>query len=169
MYKRYAVQFLAIAINKTGDRETAQELVQESFINLYEHRASLMESTSVKAYLYVILKNKIINQYRQELLKQRYSDYIIHHTPSDDLSPLVYVETRELELQLRQAIEQLPPQCRMVFKLSREQYLSDKEIASAMDISINTVEQHKRKALRLLRGSLKYVLGFAVITYFVGN
>lgn len=169
MYKRYAVQLLAIALNKTGDKETAQELVQESFINLYQHKTSLVESTSVKAYLYVILKNKIINQYRQDLLKQRYSDYITHHVPSNELSPLVYVETRELELQLRQAIEQLPPQCRMVFKLSREQYLSDKEIAAAMDISVNTVEQHKRKALRLLRGSLGDALGVAAIIYFIGH
>jgi RNA polymerase sigma-70 factor (family 1) len=169
LYKRYAVQLLAIAVNKTGDKETAQELVQESFINLYQHKASLAESTSIKAYLYVILKNKIINQYRQELLKQRYSDYVTHQSPSDELSPLVYVETRELEIQLKQAIEQLPSQCRTVFKLSREQYLSDKEIAAEMDISVNTVEQHKRKALRLLRGSLKCVLGFAVISYFVGN
>ncbi len=158
---------LTIAINKTGDKETAQELVQESFINLYQHKASLVESTSVKAYLYVILKNKIINQYRHEFLKQRYSDYITRQAPSDELSPLAYVETRELEKQLKQAIEQLPPQCRMVFKLSREQYLSDKEIAVEMDISVNTVEQHKRKALRLLRGSLGDVLEISVIIYFL--
>lgn len=169
LYKNHLIPLTAIAYNKTGDRETAEELVQETFINLYQHKASLEADTSVKAYLYVILKNKITDYYRREVLHQRYTDYAAAHTPSESLSPLVYVETRQLEALLKDAIEKLPAQCQRVFRLSREENLSDKEIAAEMGISVNTVEQHKGKALRLLRKALGGLFELAVLVYFLGN
>ena len=158
-----------IAYNKTGDRKIAEELVQDTFINLYQHKMSLDCNTSIKAYLYVILKNKITDFYRQEVVHQRYADYIVNHTSSETISPLAYVETRELEKILKDAINNLPPQCQKVFKLSREQYLSDKEIAAEMGISVKTVEQHKGKALRLLRGALGGMFELTVLTYLLGK
>lgn len=163
------VPLTAIAYNKTGDREVAEELVQEAFINLYKHKNSIEVNTSVKAYLYIILKNKITDYYRREVMHQRYAEYIVNHTSAEPLSPLVYVETRELEKILKDAIAALPPKCQEVFRLSRESYLSDKEIAEQMDISLKTVEQHKSKALRILRGALGALFEVAVITYFWGR
>ena len=169
LYRSHLVPLTAIAYNKTGDREVAEELVQESFINLYKHKDALAANTSVKAYLYIILKNKITDYYRLEVMHQRYADYIVKHTSASPMSPLVYVETRELEQLLKDAIADLPPKCQEVFRLSREEYLSDKEIAAQMGISVKTVEQHKGKALRLLRGALGGLFEVAVITYFFGK
>jgi RNA polymerase sigma-70 factor (family 1) len=169
LYLQHSVQLLAVAMNKTGDRDAAQELVQDTFINLYQHKNSLAENTSIRAYLYVILKNKIINHYRLATVHQKYADYVAYHQPAASVSPLALVETRELEKLLKDEIEKLPPQCRMVFKLSREKYLSDKEIAVELDISVNTVEQHKRKALRLLRGALSGYLEIAAFIYLIGK
>lgn len=158
-----------IAYNKTGDRELAEELVQDSFINLYQHKASITPNTSIKAYLYVILKNKITDFYRQEVVHQRYADYIASRTSEQTESPLAWVETRELENILKEAINNLPPQCQRVFRLSREEYLTDKEIAEEMGISVKTVEQHKGKALRLLRGALGGMFELAVVTWLLGK
>lgn len=169
LYKKHSVALLAIAYNKTGNREDAKELVQESFINLYNHKEAIQENTSIRAYLYVILKNKIINLYHQAELHEKYAAYVSNQHPVVILSPLAYVETRELEGLLRAEIEKLPPQCQLVFKLSREQFLSDKEIAAEMEISVNTVEQHKRKALRLLRTSLGGFLEITAIIYLLGK
>ncbi len=159
----------AIAYNKTGDREVAEELVQEAFIKLYKHKFSLNENTSIRAYLYVILKNKIIDYYRLEVMHQRYADYIASRMPTETLSPLVYVETRELENILKTAIDNLPPKCQEVFRLSRESYLSDKDIAAQMVISVKTVEQHKGKAFKLLRNVLNGLFEVVIITYFLGK
>lgn len=164
-YRKHLLLLTSIAYNKTGDRKVAEELVQDAFINLYQHKMSLDTNTSIKAYLYIILKNKITDFYRQELVHQRYTDYIANHTSPEIISPLVYVETRELEKMLKDAINNLPPQCQRVFRLSREQYLSDKEIAAEMGISVKTVEQHKGKALRLLRGALGGIFEIAALTY----
>jgi RNA polymerase sigma-70 factor (family 1) len=169
IYGAHLVALTAIAYNKTGDREVAEELVQEAFINLYKHKNSIEENTSIKAYLYVILKNKITDYYRLEVMHQKYADYVINHTSTEPMSPLVYVETRELEKILKDAIATLPPKCQEVFRLSREMYLSDKEIATEMGISVKTVEQHKGKALRLLRGALGGIFEIAVLTYFFGK
>jgi RNA polymerase sigma-70 factor (family 1) len=169
LYKKHAVALLAIAYNKTGNRENAEELVQESFINLFNHKEAIEQTTSIRAYLYVILKNKAINLYRQAELHEKYTAYMTSQPPALSVSPLAYVETRELEQLLNSEIEKLPPQCQLVFKLSREQNLSDKEIAAEMDISVNTVEQHKRKALRLLRTSLGGTLEIAAVIYLLGK
>jgi RNA polymerase sigma-70 factor (ECF subfamily) len=65
-----------------------------------------------------------------------------------------YIDTKELELLLQQEIQKLPPQCQHVFRLRREDELSNKEIALELNISENTVEQHMRKAMRLLKNAL---------------
>lgn len=104
------------------------------FLNLYKHKLSLAEYTSTKAYLYVILKNKITYYYRLEVMHQCYANYIVNHAPAQSISPLMYIETRELENILIAAIANLPPKCQEVFRLSREQYLSDKKIVAEMGI-----------------------------------
>jgi len=169
LYKQHLIPLTAIAYNKTGDREVAEEMVQDAFINLFQHKSSLQANTSIRAYLYVILKNKITDYYRREVVHQRYADYIARHASPEGVSPLAYVETRELESILKEAIDKLPAQCQRVFKLSREENLSDKEIAAEMGISVNTVEQHKGKALRLLRSALGGMFELAVLAYFLGN
>jgi RNA polymerase sigma-70 factor (ECF subfamily) len=152
-------------MQKTGDRDTAHELVQDSFINLYKHKSSAPEIKSVRAYLYVILKNNILNHYRKESARKKYQEYLAVHTSPLDHSTELTIESRELERQLNDEIEKLPPKCRAVFKLSRKEHLSNKEIASRLGISENTVEQHMRKAIRDLRSSLGGVLGLAVVLY----
>lgn len=154
IYKRYAVQLLAIAMQKTGDRDLAQEIVQDVFISFYKNKNTADQISSLIAYLYVLLKNKIYDAYRHQLVKKKYEDYATHFITEEDYSTVSIIETRDLEKRLTIEIEKLPPQCRTVFKLSRQKFLPNKQIAAALQISENTVEQHMRKALRILRKSL---------------
>jgi RNA polymerase sigma factor (sigma-70 family) len=122
---------------------------------------------SVRAYLYVILKNNILNYYRKEVSRKRYQEYAAQ-LPQFDYSTQVTVESRELEKQLSNEIEKLPPKCRAVFKLSRHEHLSNKEIAARLGISENTVEQHMRKALRDLRSAFGGLMEAGIIIYLTG-
>lgn len=156
IYKRYAVQLLSIAYRKVGERDIAEDIVQEVFITLLRNKDSANTITSLFAYLYVTLKNKILDAYRRDVLQKKYAQQVNMHFEEQDNSPYFQIETRDLEKKLESEIEKLPPQCGKVFRLSRQKHLSNKEIALQLGISENTVEQHMRKALRILRGNLLY-------------
>jgi len=138
-------------MDKTRDREVAEELVQDTFIAFYKSGFSLDKMNSVLAFLYVVLKNKIMDWHRQNLRQRKYTNYLgLTYQDSHD-STNALIETKELEKFLHDEIEKLPQQCRKVFKLRRQDFKSNKDIAMLLQISENTVEQHMRKALRLLK------------------
>lgn len=164
IYKRYLVRLLNTAFQKTNSRELAQELVQESFMELYLHRHRLEIHTSLQGYLFTILKNKIFNYYRHKQVQKKYRLFVESRGEQHTMDSGKTLEGKELQDRISALIQQLPAQCRTVFLLSREGSLSNKEIAGQLNISVNTVEQHIRKARRLLRNALgNYEFGFAAI------
>jgi RNA polymerase sigma-70 factor (family 1) len=154
LYKRYVVNLLNTAFQKTNSRELARELVQEAFMELYLHRTKLTIHTSLQGYLFTILKNKIFNYYRHELVRKKYRQFVTYRGEQHTLDSGKTLESKELQDKIRLLIEGLPAQCRTVFVLSREGQLSNREIADQLNISVNTVEQHIRKARRVLREAL---------------
>lgn len=161
LYKRYAVKLLTIAMQKTGDRELSEELVQDVFLIMFNKKVYLNEISSVFAFLYTILKNLILDKYRHDLILIKHENHLSMVFAEADHSTERQIETRELEKMLKYEIAKLPFQCQNVFKLSRNEFLSNKEIALRLNISENTVEQHMRKALKILRGTVvKYLRCF---------
>jgi len=154
IYKRYAAQLLSLAMRKTNDRDISEEFVQDTFLTLYNNRKDVSKISSIGAYLSTILKNKILDYYRHSLVHKKYEAYLAIYYEEKDITTEQSLEIKDLENHLISGIEKLPPQCRNVFKLSRQEYLSVKEIAYRLHISENTVKQHMRKALKLLRVSL---------------
>jgi len=151
LYKRHAVRLLATALNKTQSREISEEIIQETFLTLFTRKKTANQIANLSAFLYTTVKHKIIDHYRREKLLKKYEEHSFYVFNEIDNSTLQAIETRELEQQLAFQVEKLPFKCRNVFTLSRSRHLSNKEIAAELAISENTVEQHMRKALRLLR------------------
>ncbi|QIL37902.1 RNA polymerase sigma-70 factor [Pedobacter sp. HDW13] len=164
-YNKHVIKLLNIARLKTGNMAVAQELVQDTFLSLHKKKLEIQQQTNLIAYLYIALKKNILNYYRKESVHKKYETYIQSHSSELDNSTEWSINTKELELQIIEEIEKLPPQCSKVFKLSRIDGMSDKEIAATLNISVNTVEQHKRKALRILRTAFKEYLGTALVMY----
>lgn len=154
LYKRYVINLLNMAFQKTGSRELAKELVQEVFLELYIHRHKLEIHNSLGGYLFTILKNKVYNHYRHQLVEEKYRQHIRITGEQQQSTTIKRVEQKELLQRIQQHIQRLPTQCRTVFLLSREEHLTNKEIAEKLQISVHTVEQHIRKARQLLRESL---------------
>ena len=153
IYHRYVLKLLAIAIDKTRDPDLAEELVQDTFLALYNSKIDSEKLNTLMAFLYVILKNKIMDRYRRLSADQKFKQYYSRQYSEADYSTQALIETRELERLLAEEIEKLPPQCRKVFILKRHEMMSNKDVARELQISENTVEQHMRKALKTLRGS----------------
>ncbi|WP_229206260.1 RNA polymerase sigma-70 factor [Dyadobacter fermentans] len=154
IYNRYAVKLLAMACRKVADRSAAQDMVQDIFMNLFRMRSNLPEIQSLKGYLFGSLRNAILNYYHRESLTRRHHDILELATQRSDDSFLQKLYARELSEHIAGIITKLPPQRRLVFQLSREEHLSNRQIAERLNISENTVEQHMRKALQFIRFSL---------------
>ena len=146
-----------IANQKVESIDTAKEIVQDVFMNLYLRRNYLQVTSSLKAYLFTALQNKIYNHYRQQLSRNKHENNagnnlkVVTDHPQDDY------DAKELQELLDEKINELPPQCKKVFLMSRNEQLSHKEIAERLNISPNTVDQHIQKALKILRASVAAV------------
>lgn len=152
MYSNHVINLLAIAFRKTNDREVSKEIVQKVFIALHNNRASAHQINSLSAYLYTILKHRILDHFRKELAENKLHDQCRQmYVSTSESDVYTYMQTKELESLLSEEISKLPPQCQIVFRMRRDHELSNKEIAGLLNISVNTVEQHMRKAIRILR------------------
>jgi RNA polymerase sigma-70 factor (ECF subfamily) len=153
-----------LAHKKTGQLEASQELVQDLFISLYRQLPALQENTQLDNYLFIALRNRVYNFHRQQLAQLKREQAFMQDLPlSTRGENNGLLELKELETLLKNKIQELPAQCRAVFLLSRENQLSNKEVAERLNISVNTVEQHMRKALRILRSSLGNELSFLLL------
>ncbi len=135
-----------------GDMDEAEDLVQQAFVKLWEYRAKLQVTWSLKAYLYKSVHNACLNRLRSRQVQSKYLDFTAQQpdtmlTQPDDTTP-------ELRERFQRALDSLPPQCRHVFELSRFEALKYREIADQLGISIKTVETQMGKALRVLRVQL---------------
>lgn len=137
------------------DGDTAQDLCQKVFIQLWEKRATLDSNQNLKSYLFTAVKNSCLNyirdhkKYRSKILDLDCGDIEFSEQAVDRLA------TNDLQAVIEEALNQLPEKCRKVFEMSRFQEMKYKEIAEELDISQKTVEAHMSKALKLLRAHLK--------------
>jgi RNA polymerase sigma-70 factor (ECF subfamily) len=154
IYERHFIRLVNLAHKKTGQLEASQELVQDIFISLYRQLPGLQEDTQLENYLFIALRNRVYNFHRQQLAQLRKEQAFMQDLPVSTRESNGMLELKELETFLKNKVQELPAQCRTVFLLSRESQLSNKEVAERLNISVNTVEQHMRKALRILRSSL---------------
>lgn len=132
-----------------GDPDEAEDLVQQAFVKLWEKRTSLDITWSVKSYLYKMVHNAALNQIRHAKTKEKYHQFNAqplenaHEMPEDTLP--------ELRQKFQKALQDLPPQCRNIFELSRFEELKYREIAEQLQISVKTVETQMGKALKMMR------------------
>ncbi len=137
------------------DSETARELIQETFVKLWEVKGQLRPDTNISAYLFTMVRNSSINYLKQAITKQQYADYSMFKYQQYFLNYCALIDEtseklmyKELEEKIHEIINNLPPKCKTIFELSRFQDLKHKEIAQQLNISVKTVENHIAEALK---------------------
>ncbi|HVI45722.1 MAG TPA: RNA polymerase sigma-70 factor [Chitinophaga sp.] len=135
------------------EESVCEDIVQEVFVRIWETRKDLIQSDSLRFYLFTAVRNNSLTYLSREQRLPVYSlsemdlednDAIAEMTPSSE-------ETVNYQALLGQGIEQLPPKCKEVFLLSRMGELSNQEVADSLGISVKTVNNQLWKALKLLK------------------
>ena len=150
------------------DRDAAEEIVQTTFLNVWEKGDGLVIHTAIKPYLYAMVRNACLNMIKHEKIKQQHADLELAVADRSAESVAHAVMASELEEKISLAMNKLPQQCRVVFRLSRFEELKYSEIAAQLDISIKTVENQMGKALRIMREELKDYIPL-LIALLIGN
>lgn len=157
IYTRYWVGIYKAAYIKVYHKELAEELTQNLFTDLWRRRESV-SINSLDCYLFGSLKYSIINHYKSQLVKEKYQDHLnaqqLNITSSTDDLALV----NDLSKALNQGISLLPKKTGEVFRLSRIDNRSTKEISQQLNISEKAVEYHITQSLKSMRFHLKEYL-----------
>lgn len=156
-FKTHYKALCSYAYSYLKDPADAEEVVQNAFVAFWEKRSTLQITASAKSYLFAMVRNACLNNLKHEKIKQRYAGAAaLAEEGYDPVSATIHSD--ELSEKIRSAIDTLPEQCRLVFKLSRFEELKYQEIATELNISVKTVENHMGKALKLMREQLKEFL-----------
>jgi len=174
IYDHHYVLLCKIAYEFLKDDFIAETIVNETISHVYEIRESLQITSSLRSYLVRAVRNRCINYLQLEYKRKEKRINTINNTnewlnsiAESDEYPLAILLEKELEHEIFHAIENLPEECKRVFKMSRFENKSYEEIARNLNISINTVKYHIKNALAKLAQKLnKYWLIFIIGGYF---
>ena len=143
------------AIKYVKNLEQSEEVVQDTFYNIWKNKENLNIITSLKSYLYTAVRNNCLQVLRTRSLDIKYENYYKSHYVNESISPSDELNAKELSKVINKALNSLPERCREIFKMSRYEGLKYHEIAEKLSISIKTVEANMGKALKHFRAQLK--------------
>jgi RNA polymerase sigma-70 factor (ECF subfamily) len=177
VYVAYFSKLVRFSQTYVVSRYDAENIVQDTFLYLWEHKTTLAALGNINAYLFAMVKNRCIDFLRNQL-KETGREVALSDIQEKELELKLYslqefdecaLSGAETETVIRNAIDALPERCREIFVLSRLESLHHKEIAERLAITTNTVERQIQIALNKLRIALKdYVLIFAfIILYYL--
>lgn len=158
LYGLYARRLLHFARLITRSNELSEEIVEDVFVKLWAQKQKVTAIENLAVYLYVAVKNTALNAISQKARQ-------LIHAPFDDLGfeieltsqpdPHNLLVTSELMKRMQDAVNALPPRCRMIFKLVREDGLRHREVAEVLNISIHTVDAQMAIAIKKICEALQ--------------
>jgi RNA polymerase sigma-70 factor (ECF subfamily) len=169
LFHSYYGQLCLFASRILQDDDSAEEIVQDFFVKLWDKRHDFSIETSVKSYLFRSVKNLCLNLIEHNAMKLRYAHSVLANKKYD---PTLHDGFNEPDLaqKIENCIESLPEKRRVIFKMSREEGLKYREIADKLNISVKTVETHMGLAIKSLRICLKdFRTGLILFLYFSGK
>jgi RNA polymerase sigma-70 factor (family 1) len=153
IFKRYyegLLQFAKVLLPYPTDE--AEDIVAEMFCTLWHNRRQIAISTTLSAYLYVAVRNRVFDYYRKRKSIFNLPEEALAETPDAGYQqPDYQLMYKDVTIQIQSLIAQLPPQMQLVFKMHRYEGFNYEEIASLLNISVNSVKTHMFRALKFLK------------------
>lgn len=155
LYAAYKNHLIYFAMRFLKSREYAEDIFQDAFAVVWQGRRFINPDASFSAYLYTIVRNRILNQLRdlsnQDKLREQILSQAVNYT-NETKDEIIANDLRQF---ISRALQQLTPRQREIFQMSRERQMSHREIAEVLGISVNTVQESISISLRTLRTYLE--------------
>ncbi|MDB4919689.1 RNA polymerase sigma-70 factor [Mucilaginibacter sp.] len=156
LYKQHIVKLYQFAYSFLDDREAGEEIVNDVFLRIWIGRKNLNSIRNIQVYLYVAVKNACLNHLRSISSKRvrelKLTEAYYFHLSIDPAQLLI---SKELQTEVLKAINELPPRCRLIFRMVKEDDLSCNEVATILGLSNKTVFAQLTIALKKLDQALR--------------
>lgn len=165
-YNKYRSRFVRYAYYYINDRQTAEDIVQDTVLYYWENKANISPETDVLGYLMLTVKNKCLNYLKHLQVEQKYKQKYIELQEWEIKTRIMTLEEpayheifkKETARIITRSLTKLPPQTKHIFIENRLNNKTRKEIAQAMGVSLQKIDYHINKANRLLYNILKDIL-----------
>jgi RNA polymerase sigma-70 factor (ECF subfamily) len=154
LYAQYKTRLLYFCKRFLKDSVASEDLIQDVFIQIWNTRDSLTPDLSFSGYIYKIVQNRIYNTLRQHAVHSRFVEYVKNNQEQTDCLTEYQILDNDYTRILNEAIDQLSPQQKKIFRLSRENGYTYKEIAEQLQISVPTIQEHASIALKKIKAYL---------------
>jgi RNA polymerase sigma-70 factor (ECF subfamily) len=151
LYALYKNRLMYFAMKFLKSKEFAEDVFQDAFASVWQNRRFLNPESPFSAYIYTIVRNRILNLLSTFENEKKLKESILSSAIEIDNETSQSILDADLSAIIEKAIENLTPQQSKVFEMSRKRFMSHKEIAAELGISVYTVQQHISTSLRLIR------------------
>ncbi len=155
LYAAYKNRLIYFAMRFLKSHEYAEDIFQDAFTVVWQSRRFINPDASFSAYLYTIVRNRILNQLRDLSNRDKLCEQILSRAVDYTNETKDTILANDLRQLISRALQQLTPRQREIFGMSRERQMSHREIAQALGISVNTVQESISISLRTLRTYLE--------------
>jgi RNA polymerase sigma-70 factor, ECF subfamily len=159
LYKKYCKKVYKFGYSILKSKEESENLMQDVFLNLWEHRHNVEKDSSIKSYVFTVTYNSAISIIRKKARESQFLEYLKSLQEINEDPVNLELEYSELRKKLEEIIKALPQRQIEVYMLHRVEGLKYNVISERLHISVNTVENHMSRALKTIRKKLgKYSL-----------
>jgi RNA polymerase sigma-70 factor (ECF subfamily) len=159
LFEHFQPMLFRYVMYRVRDVDLAHDIVQETFVRVWEHRSRILPHLPFFPYVLRISGNLTKDHFKHTAVRARYEDQIPRPEQSVHDDPEMSFQLNTLEREIERVVnDHLAERCRSVFLLSRVEGKSNKEIADILGISVKTVENQIRHALAVLRKRLRLLL-----------
>ncbi len=155
LYERYSSKLYGFILRYVKQKPDAEEIVQIVFIRIWESRKNIDVYSSFEPFLFTVAYNATMNVFRQRIREKKYMEHLKAIQHERETPKLIdEIHYHELNERVRDLLKTVSPRQKEVFQLSRDEGLTNKEIAQKLNITVNTVKKHITNTLQFLKKHL---------------
>ena len=155
LYAAYRDRLIYFGMRFLQNEESVEDVFQDTFGFIWKNRMFINPDMSFSSYVYTIVRNRILNQLREAAHHEQFCEYIMTQAVDYSENTRNEILSHDLERLLQTAVGQLTPRQQEIFKMSREEHLTHKEIAEKLGLSVYTVQESITNSLKSIRNFLK--------------